>query len=100
MLTGKAMPQDAPIAGPKGVAGASVTLKSGARDARSTAPAARWSPTAGERIPYDALVLATGSRNRMLPMFPAGQPGIYYLRTADEALALKAHLGLREVAGR
>ena len=26
--------------------------------------------------------------------FPEGQPGIYYLRTADEALALKAHLGL------
>jgi NADPH-dependent 2,4-dienoyl-CoA reductase/sulfur reductase-like enzyme len=27
-------------------------------------------------------------------MFPEGQPGIYYLRTADEALALKGHLGL------
>ncbi len=39
-------------------------------------------------------MLATGSRNRILPMFPEGQPGIYYLRTADEALALKAHLGL------
>ena len=31
VLTGKAMPQDAPIAGPKGVAGANVTLKHGAR---------------------------------------------------------------------
>ena len=94
VLTGKAMPQDAPIAGPKGVAGANVTLKSRARDSRSTAPAARWSTEAGERIPYDALVLATGSLNRILPMFPAGQPGIYYLRTDAEALALKAHLGL------
>src|SRR4051812_31297282 len=28
VLTGKAMPQHAPIAGPKGVAGANVTLKS------------------------------------------------------------------------
>ena len=51
---------------------------------------------AGERIPYDALVLATGSVNRMLPMFPAGQPGIYYLRTEAEALALKAHLASRK----
>ena len=48
----------------------------------------------GERIPYDALVLATGSQNRVLPMFPAGQPGIYYLRTEAEALALKTHLGV------
>jgi 3-phenylpropionate/trans-cinnamate dioxygenase ferredoxin reductase component len=93
VLTGKAMPQDAPIAGPKGVAGASVTLKSGRvteidKDNRVAITAA------GERIPYDALVLATGSRNRLLPMFPEGRPGIYYLRTADEALALKAHLGL------
>src|SRR5256886_9731632 len=41
---------------------------------------------AGERIPYDALVLATGSVNRVLPMFPPG-PGLYYLRTAEEARA-------------
>src|SRR5262249_34074134 len=47
---------------------------------------------AGERIGYDALVLATGSINRVLPMFPAGQKGIYYLRTEAEARALKARL--------
>jgi len=93
VLTGKAMPEHAPIAGPKGVAGANITLKSArvteiAKDDRVAIT------EAGERIPYDALVLATGSRNRILPMFPEGRPGIYYLRTADEALALKAHLGL------
>ena len=93
VLTGKAMPQDAPIAGPKGVGGANVTLKS-ARVTEIDATARAVVTEAGERIPYDALVLATGSRNRILPMFPEGQPGIYYLRTAAEALALKAHLGL------
>ncbi|MPZ37337.1 MAG: hypothetical protein GEU95_04615 [Rhizobiales bacterium] len=93
VLTGRAMPEHAPIAGPKGVAGANITLKT----ARVTAidKASRTVVTeSGERIPYDSLVLATGSRNRILPMFPHDRPGIYYLRTADEALALKAHLGL------
>ena len=47
---------------------------------------------AGERVGYDALVLATGSINRVLPMFPAGRAGIYYLRTEAEARALKDHL--------
>ena len=93
VLTGKAMPQDAPIAGPKGVAGANVTLKS-ARVKEIDAAGRAVVTASGERIPYDALVLSTGSRNRILPMFPESQPGIYYLRTADEALALKAHLGL------
>ena len=72
VLTGKAMPQDAPIAGPKGVAGFGITLKRGAR-VREIDRAGRAVVTeAGERIPYDALVLATGSINRMLPMFPPG----------------------------
>jgi NADPH-dependent 2,4-dienoyl-CoA reductase/sulfur reductase-like enzyme len=93
VLTGKAMPQDAPIAGPKGVAGANVTLKS-ARVKDIDATGRTVITASGERVPYDALVLATGSRNRILPMFPEGTPGVYYLRTADEALALKAHLGL------
>jgi 3-phenylpropionate/trans-cinnamate dioxygenase ferredoxin reductase subunit len=89
----KAVPEHAPIAGPKGVAGAGITLKS-ARVTEIDKGDRVAITEAGERIPYDALVLATGSRNRILPMFPEGRPGIYYLRTADEALALKAHLGL------
>src|SRR5882757_4105907 len=73
VLTGKVMPHDAPIAGPKGVAGSGVVLKGGTR-VRSIDRAARAVMTdGGERIPYDALVLATGSLNRVLPMFPAGQ---------------------------
>jgi NADPH-dependent 2,4-dienoyl-CoA reductase/sulfur reductase-like enzyme len=97
VLTGKAMPQDAPIAGPKGVAGANVTYKVARVTAIDAADHAVVTE-AGERIAYDALVLTTGSRNRVLPMFPAGQPGIYYLRTAEEALALKDHLRLAKSA--
>ena len=47
---------------------------------------------AGARIGYDALVLATGSINRVLPMFPPGRGGIHYLRTEADARALKARL--------
>ena len=91
VLTGKAMPHDAPIAGPAGVAGKKITLRNDARVAAIDRAGKAVTTEAGERIPYDALVLATGSLNRMLPMFPP-QKGIHYLRTHDEALALKADL--------
>ena len=92
VLTGKAQPHDAPIAGPKGVAGAGVTLRHGARVAQIDRAGKAVVTDTGERIGYDALVLATGSINRVLPMFPAGQKGIHYLRTEAEAKALKAEL--------
>ncbi len=92
VLTGKAAPHDAPIAGPKGVSGSGVRLALGTR-AEQIDRAARVVVTQdGGRISYDALVLATGSINRVLPMFPPGQSGIYYLRNEAEARALKAHL--------
>src|SRR6516162_7223958 len=92
VLTGKAMPHDAPIAGPKGVAASGVRLKLGT-PVKAIDRAARAVMTdAGERISYDALVLATGSINRMLPMFPEGQKGVFYLRTEAQARALKAGL--------
>src|SRR5581483_1154584 len=91
VLTGKAEARDAPIAGPKGVAGFGIALRHGAR-VRAIDRASRVLTTeSGERIPYDALVLATGSINRILPMFPAGG-GIHYLRTEAEAQLLKAQL--------
>jgi NADPH-dependent 2,4-dienoyl-CoA reductase/sulfur reductase-like enzyme len=91
VLTGKAKPQDAPIAGPGGLAAQQIVLKGGARVSAIDRAAHAVITEAGERIPYDALVLATGSINRVLTMFPPG-PGVYYLRIAADALALKAHL--------
>jgi NADPH-dependent 2,4-dienoyl-CoA reductase/sulfur reductase-like enzyme len=91
VLTGKVGPHDAPIAGPKGLGGFGITLTGRARVREIDRAAHAVVTEAGERIAYDALVLATGANNRILPMFPPG-PGIYYLRTEAEALALKAHL--------
>jgi 3-phenylpropionate/trans-cinnamate dioxygenase ferredoxin reductase component len=91
VLTGKVGPYDAPIAGPKGLGGFGVTLTCRARVRAIDRTGRAVVTEAGERIAYDALVLATGSVNRILPMFPP-RPGIYYLRTETEALGLKAHL--------
>jgi NADPH-dependent 2,4-dienoyl-CoA reductase/sulfur reductase-like enzyme len=92
VLTGKAKPHEAPIAGPGGVAGHGITLKPGARGAAIDRDARAVVTETGERIPYDALVLATGSINRVLPLFPSGQPPIHYLRHHGEALALREEL--------
>ena len=97
-------PPNAPIAGPKGIAGADVTLRSGTRVVAIDRDAARCRDRADERIRYDALVLATGSRNRVLPLFPVGRKGIYYCaprrrrarsrRSAPEAILLVIGGGL------
>jgi 3-phenylpropionate/trans-cinnamate dioxygenase ferredoxin reductase subunit len=47
----------------------------------------------GERIGYDSLLLATGGRARSLPG-QDGVPGVFVLRTIDDALAIRAHLGV------
>lgn len=45
----------------------------------------------GEQLPFDGLVVATGSRVRTLPGTP-NLAGIHTLRTLDDCLALKAEL--------
>jgi 3-phenylpropionate/trans-cinnamate dioxygenase ferredoxin reductase subunit len=92
VLTGKVLPTDAPIAGPGGLAAYRVNLKAGAACREINRTARVVITDTDEHIPYDALILATGAVNRVLPMFPPGQAGIYYLRTQAEALALKARL--------
>jgi 3-phenylpropionate/trans-cinnamate dioxygenase ferredoxin reductase subunit len=48
--------------------------------------------TTGGALPYDALVIATGSLMRELPLLPMGMPRVHYLRTEAHARTLKADL--------
>jgi 3-phenylpropionate/trans-cinnamate dioxygenase ferredoxin reductase component len=92
VLLGKAAAADAPIAGPKGLAGHGVSL---ACDTRCAAidPAAQEIVTASsQRLHYDALVLATGSVVRQIPALPLGTPRVHYLRTEAHARALAGEL--------
>jgi 3-phenylpropionate/trans-cinnamate dioxygenase ferredoxin reductase component len=43
-------------------------------------------------LAYDQLVLATGARNRPLPVPGADLQNVFFLRTLDEAIALRARL--------
>ena len=45
----------------------------------------------GAEIEWEGLVIATGSRPRILPFAPPG-PGVHYLRTLDDAAALRDDL--------
>jgi nitrite reductase (NADH) large subunit len=44
----------------------------------------------GETLPYDRLILATGSRSFVPPIEGFGTAGTFVLRTADDALGLRA----------
>lgn len=92
VLLGKVLPGDAPIAGPGGLAAHGVTLECRAACAAIERGARRVILEDGRQLAYDALVLATGSVARDLPLFPSGMPRVHYLRTEADAYALKSAL--------
>jgi NADPH-dependent 2,4-dienoyl-CoA reductase/sulfur reductase-like enzyme len=49
----------------------------------------------GEDLPFERLVIATGSQPRRLASLPEG-PGVHYLRTIDDSLRLRDELGTAE----
>src|SRR5437763_2878284 len=48
--------------------------------------------SSGERVPYDYLILATGARNRTLPVAGADRSHVFYLRTLAEAITLRERI--------
>jgi len=88
VLLGKAAAADAPIAGPKGLAGHGVGLESDTRCTVIDRATQQVFTASGWRFGYDALVIATGSVVRQIPALPLGAPRIHYLRTEAHARAL------------
>jgi 3-phenylpropionate/trans-cinnamate dioxygenase ferredoxin reductase component len=91
VLVGKSRPEDAPIAGPGGLAKHGVAARLDTRCTAIDRPERRVVTTDGI-LPYDSLVLATGSVMRELPVLPTGMPRVHYLRTEAHARAIKADL--------
>lgn len=46
----------------------------------------------GTKVPYDRLLLTTGTRPRVLPVEGAELEGVYYIRYIPDTLAIRAHL--------
>ena len=92
VLTGKALPEHALIAGPKGTAAHNVVLERTAVVSAIDRAAREVIAADGRRYPYDALVLATGSLVRELAQLPLGMRRVHYLRTEADARPLAAAL--------
>ncbi|MBK8046905.1 MAG: FAD-dependent oxidoreductase [Anaerolineales bacterium] len=46
----------------------------------------------GESLPYDRLILTTGSQSFLPPIEGFGMPGSFVLRTAEDAMAIRAYV--------
>src|SRR5262245_18431554 len=88
VLLGKAAAADAPIAGPKGLAGHGVSLVCDTRYTVIDRAAHEIVMASGRRLGYDARVIATASAVRQILALPLGAPRIHYLRTEAHAQAL------------
>lgn len=92
VLLGKAAAADAPIAGPKLLAGHGVVFHGAVRCTAIDRASSTVVTATGGHFPYDALVIATGSVVRQIALLPPGTPRVHYLRTEAQARLLGAEL--------
>jgi 3-phenylpropionate/trans-cinnamate dioxygenase ferredoxin reductase subunit len=69
-----------------------VELRAGERAGAIDRAAHQVVLASGERLPYDHLIIATGARNRALPITGGALDGVFQLRTLAEAEALRRRL--------
>jgi 3-phenylpropionate/trans-cinnamate dioxygenase ferredoxin reductase subunit len=69
-----------------------IDLLMGERITRIDPPSRSIQLASGSRIPYEQLVLATGARNRLLPVKGADSEEVCYLRTRAEAIGIRERL--------
>ncbi len=92
VLTGKALPEQALVAGQGGLVAHNVVLEQTALCTAINRIKREVVTASGHSHCYDALVLATGSLVRELPQLPPGAPRVHYLRTEADARALASAL--------
>jgi NADPH-dependent 2,4-dienoyl-CoA reductase/sulfur reductase-like enzyme len=92
VLLGKVQPEDALIAGPAGLAAHEVRVEPAASCAAIDRAARSVRLCDGRGFPYDALVIATGSVAREIPLLPVGTANVHYLRNEADAQRLKSAL--------
>lgn len=91
-LAAEASPDTLVLRGADVFAGKSIELVLGAR-AEAIDPAARRVTLAGgDRLDFDHLLIATGSRARRLPIEGQDRDGVLFLRTLDDAHELRPRL--------
>ena len=92
VLRGEKPPSSAALVPTGFYAERNIELMTGMRVEGIDAAAHRATLSDGRTLPYAKLMLTTGGRVRTLPFAPIGRPGVYYLRTTADSLALGAAL--------
>jgi NADPH-dependent 2,4-dienoyl-CoA reductase/sulfur reductase-like enzyme len=91
-LAADAAPDTLVLRGADVFAAKAVDLVLGARAETIDAAARRITLANGERLDFDHLLIATGSRARRLPVEGQDRDGVLFLRTLDDAHALRPRL--------
>ena len=69
-----------------------VELRLGTRVARVDSGGRSVELDGGEKVPFDQLLIATGARNRRFPLPGLDLPGVYDLRTVEDAERIRAEI--------
>lgn len=92
ILTGEQDPIDVALASDAELASLQVELLLGQAAAALDIAERSVELASGERVMFDALILATGARARR-PRFVGELPGVHVLRTLRDALAIRSEIG-------
>ncbi len=93
VLAGEAAPETTHLFKSEEHAALELDFRAGTRATRIDRAAKRVFLTGTESIPYDKLLLTTGGTARRLPIPGGDLPGVFYLRTIEDSLAIGATLG-------
>lgn len=93
VLLGLKPPESTYIWPPEKLIAQNIEIRTGARVDKIDRAQKRLGLPGGEGLAYDKLLIATGSRVRRLNTEGADLPGVHYLRSIDDTLAIKRGLG-------